>query len=263
MCLSSVPACFLISFVNAEVAADSTPGATAEMALNWLMEHVDDHHLFSAQQQVAQQANQQCSLRIAAARAALRGTHMSAVGGGGVASVVSQLRDFVGGLISGATSGIGGEGRREGRKERSPRKKVRRVPSREGGGGVEGGTIALAPSIHSSASIVGDEGEDDNEEEDEDEDGSAGELASCEEGDGREGGEREREEEEGDGGKQEVGEKGYFANWLVEHALSSRSTCRSCEGKIQEGEVRGGKPAKSARCIVIVYNCSSHARSIV
>lgn len=31
---------------GAEVAADSTPGATAEAALCWLMEHIDDHHLF-------------------------------------------------------------------------------------------------------------------------------------------------------------------------------------------------------------------------
>jgi len=216
------------------------------------MQHVDDHHLFDEpryqrQTSRAYRAGQQRRAEPghdAAARGARSGAgggagEQGAAGAGGITSAVSRLKNYVGDLLSGGRGSVGAGGLRAGNDAGA--RKVRRVSvggsPAEGGAdaeadGCERGEAVLARSVHSFGAPAMRE----------DTGAGGGEL-----GDGGEGGEisghdgdedATGEEEEEDELEEQVDR--VFPNWLVEHAVSSRSTCRSCAGKIQEGEVRVG-----------------------
>ena len=91
-------------FRRAEVAADSCPGAPAESALQWLMQHVDDHHLFEGPARHSPAPSPLGYGGLSGGR-----TAQSSRGGRGL---LSRVKDYVGDLLLGGR--VGGKKRRRG-----------------------------------------------------------------------------------------------------------------------------------------------------
>jgi hypothetical protein len=169
---------------RAEVAADN--GETAEAALNWLLEHVDDHHLFEASPQ------QQPRGAIGARKRATQNF------------VGSLLKNFVGSLFLHKRKRQGGS--ESARGLASTPRKLSRGPQSAAIGGVS----RMTPRPPSPSSLI-------NEEEDQGADAQDSLHAEEEDADDDEG------EEEGVGGGRAPSGKNnaFFPNWLVEHAGAS------------------------------------------
>ena len=167
---------------RAEVAADN--GETAETALNWLLEHVDDHHLFEAS------PLQQPPGAIGARERATQNF------------VGSLLKNFVGSLFSHKRKRQGGSESARGLAS-TPRKLARGPQS-----AAIGGVSRMTPPPHYPSSLI-------NEEEDQGADAQDSLHAEEEHADNDEG------EEEWGGGAGPSGKTAFFPNWLVEHAGAS------------------------------------------
>jgi hypothetical protein len=238
---------------RAEVAADSTPGATAESALNWLMEHVDDHHLFETPAGQGQGRQRSTATRARHRR----GESTSLQATIGLTQAVSRLKSYVGDLLTG--KGAGRDAQREGG---SPRKWQRVLSSVGGSAATSPGGEASHPHPHGGPDAVSSMEEEDGEDEEgvnieANRDSYRRRIARGEESsDELQQGEEEEEEEE----EMEGAEAGLFPNWLLEHAVSSRSTCRSCKGKIQEGEVRVGLQGFNAWGYIVRWYHLAHVK---